>query len=110
MRFHSSHSSSGRDTNPFPMYHSIHGIGGHIQSCITIAPTQLLAIPITAFITPCYGERLTVSKTHHRSNGSISYSCLRNSLIMIILEFSSKDLKNSEVGLSDMHHHTYLCN
>ena len=84
MRFHSFHSSSGRDTSPFQMYHSIHGIGGQIQSCITTAPTQLLAIPITAF----YGQRLTVSKTHHRSNKAISYSCLRNSLIMIILELS----------------------
>ena len=68
MRFHSSHSSSGRDTNPFQMYRGIHGIGGHIQSCKTTAPTQLLAIPITAFITACYGQRLTASKTYQQSN------------------------------------------
>ena len=70
MRFHSSHSSSGRDTNPFLMYRSIHGIGGHIQSCKTIAPTQLDAIPMTAFITACHGQRLIVSKTYLRLNDS----------------------------------------
>ena len=68
MHFHSSHSSSGRDTIPFQMYHGIQGIGGHIKSCKTIALTQLLAIPITAFITACYSKRQAASKTYHRSN------------------------------------------
>lgn len=67
--FHSFHSSSGRDTNPFQIHHVMHGIGGHIQSCKTIAPTQILAIPITAFITAFYGQRLTSSKIYHHLNG-----------------------------------------
>jgi hypothetical protein len=86
------------------MHHSIHEEGGLFQSCMTKAPTQLLAIPTTAFITPFYGKRLTVSKTYQSSREIITYSCLRNLLIMVQLKTPQSLLKNFKVGLSYMYH------